>query len=131
MKIWVLVADASRARILQASQRKGPLQEIEDLIHPETRRQQQHLVSDAPGRSYDSAGRGRHAMESPSDPKRHESGLFAKRICAQLAQAQREGRFERPQLLMNNGKPEYLFAAFLGGAYNLSSGAVLKIGSPD
>ena len=42
----------------------------------------------------------------------------------------RSGRFERPQLLMNNGKPEYLFAAFLGGSFNLSSGAVLKIGSP-
>ena len=40
----------------------------------------------------------------------------------------REGRFERPQLLMRDGKPEYLFCAFRGGKYNTSSGAVLKIG---
>ncbi len=40
----------------------------------------------------------------------------------------REGRFERPQLLMRNGKPDYLFVAIQGGKYNTSSGAVLKIG---
>jgi hypothetical protein len=39
----------------------------------------------------------------------------------------REGRFERPQLLMKDGKPEYLFCAIVGGRYNTSSGAVLKI----
>ncbi|VGO17780.1 hypothetical protein PDESU_06382 [Pontiella desulfatans] len=38
-----------------------------------------------------------------------------------------EGRFERPQLLMRGGKPEYLFAAFRGGKYGTSSGAVLKL----
>ena len=40
----------------------------------------------------------------------------------------REGRFERPQLLMRNGKPEYLFCAFQGGPYSTSTGVVLKIG---
>ncbi|QBG46636.1 glycosyl hydrolase family 43 [Verrucomicrobia bacterium S94] len=41
----------------------------------------------------------------------------------------REGRFERPQLLMGeDGHPEYLFCAFRGGKYNTSSGVVLKIG---
>lgn len=39
----------------------------------------------------------------------------------------REGRFERPQLLMRDGKPEYLFVAFQGGKYNTSTAAVLKI----
>ncbi len=39
-----------------------------------------------------------------------------------------EGRFERPQLLMQDGKPQYLFAALRGGKYGTSSGAVLKIG---
>ncbi len=39
----------------------------------------------------------------------------------------REGRFERPQLLMKDGRPEYLFVAFRGGKYNTSSGAVLKL----
>lgn len=38
-----------------------------------------------------------------------------------------DDRFERPQLLMRDGKPAYLFAAIRGGAYHTSSGAVLKI----
>lgn len=36
-------------------------------------------------------------------------------------------RFERPQVLMKEGKPTYLFLALMGGKYNTSSGAVLKI----
>jgi len=36
-------------------------------------------------------------------------------------------RFERPQILMKDGKPEYLFLAAMGGLYNTSSAAVLKI----
>jgi hypothetical protein len=39
----------------------------------------------------------------------------------------REGRFERPQLLIRDGRPEYLFSAFQGGRYNTSSAVVLKI----
>lgn len=36
-------------------------------------------------------------------------------------------RFERPQILMKNGKPEYLFLAVQGGKYNTSTGGILKI----
>jgi len=40
----------------------------------------------------------------------------------------REGRFERPQMLLNSeGIPDYLFCAYRGGRYNTSSGVVLKI----
>lgn len=38
-------------------------------------------------------------------------------------------RFERPQILWKNGKPEYLFLALKGGKHKTSSGAVLKIGN--
>jgi Pectate lyase len=41
----------------------------------------------------------------------------------------RYGRFERPQLLMKNGKPAYLFNAMQGGKYETASGFVFKIGS--
>ena len=41
--------------------------------------------------------------------------------------AEREGRLERPQILMRDGKLEYLFCALGGGKFGLSSGAVLRI----
>ena len=39
----------------------------------------------------------------------------------------REGRFERPQLLLKDGSPTHLFCAYRGGKYNTSSGVVLKV----
>jgi hypothetical protein len=39
----------------------------------------------------------------------------------------RYGRFERPQLLMKEGKPAYLFTASQGGKWMTSSGFVFKI----
>jgi hypothetical protein len=39
----------------------------------------------------------------------------------------RYGRFERPQLLMKDGKPAYLFNAIQGGRYETASGFVFKI----
>lgn len=39
----------------------------------------------------------------------------------------RYGRFERPQLLMKNSKPQFLFTASQGGKYNTSSGFVFQI----
>jgi hypothetical protein len=38
-------------------------------------------------------------------------------------------RFERPQILWKNGRPEALFLALKGGRYGTSSGAFLKINS--
>ena len=39
----------------------------------------------------------------------------------------RYGRFERPQLLMKDGKPAYLFNAMQGGKYETASGFVFQI----
>ncbi|MFC1763308.1 glycoside hydrolase family protein [Planctomycetota bacterium] len=40
---------------------------------------------------------------------------------------EREGRLERPQLLMKDNKPIALYCALVGGRYNTSSGVVLQI----
>lgn len=39
----------------------------------------------------------------------------------------RYGRFERPQILMHNGKPDYLFTTSQGGKYETASGFVFKM----
>jgi hypothetical protein len=43
------------------------------------------------------------------------------------AHLKRYGRLERPQLLMRNGRPAYLFAAAQGGKYGSASGFVFKV----
>jgi len=43
----------------------------------------------------------------------------------------REGRFERPQILMKNDRPDHLFCAFRGGRYQTSSGVVFRVRPAD
>jgi beta-xylosidase len=40
---------------------------------------------------------------------------------------EREGRLERTQILMKDGKPDYVFFAMVGGKYSTCSGVVLKV----
>jgi protein required for attachment to host cells len=94
-KIWVLVADSGRARLFEASGAKAPLQEQTDLVMPSARLQEQELVSDRPGRSFDSRGEGRHAMEPTTPAKEVESNRFAARIAALLDSGRVAGNYTR------------------------------------
>lgn len=76
----ILAADNTRARLFAAQGRQTQLTEIADLIHPEGRLSNSGQDSDKPGRSYDSRGGARHAMEPPTSRKQKESGMFAGRI---------------------------------------------------
>lgn len=93
-KTWVLVADSGRARILLAEKPNGALTELETFDNPAVRVREQELTSDLPGRSFDSLGQQRHAMEPHDSPKHHEAVNFAHRLGAHLAQAQQRGEFE-------------------------------------
>ena len=94
-KIWVLVADSSRAKLLGAKSPIGALQELESFDHPAARQHVQDLTTDLPGRTFDSAGQGRHAMEPKTDPKQHEALNFAKFLSERLATASADNTFER------------------------------------
>ena len=76
----VVVAESSRARIFAMENPNIPLTEIRDMVHPESRAHAQELTSDLPGRSFDSHGQGRHAMEVNVDVKEQESILFAEQL---------------------------------------------------
>ncbi|MGI9302251.1 MAG: host attachment protein [Gammaproteobacteria bacterium] len=89
-----MAADSARARFFVSPSPRSPLQEIETLMNPEARMHEQALISDSPGRSFDSAGQGRHALEKKVEPKRQLLQGFAKRIAQRLEQARRSGQFE-------------------------------------
>ena len=78
----VIVAESSRARIFEMENPSIPLKEIRDMVHPESRAHVQELTSDLPGRSFDSHGQGRHAMETSVDAKEQESIQFAEQLAA-------------------------------------------------
>jgi len=63
------------------------------------------IASDRPGRTFDSAGQGRHAKEEPTDPHRYEKKRFAHSLAERLETAVTRHEVDRlvvvlpPQLL--------------------------------
>lgn len=84
MSIWVVVADSAKARFLTAESRVAKLAEIHAMEHGEGRLREHDMISDRPGRAFDSAGEGRHAMSSQVGPKEQESIKFAKLVADYL-----------------------------------------------
>ncbi|RTZ59934.1 MAG: host attachment protein [Gammaproteobacteria bacterium] len=104
-KVWVVAADGSRAQILESPNRVGPLKPVSRLQHPEARMKDSELYADAPGRAFDSAGTGRHAMENEVDAKKMESVRFAKQLCSFLQEKSRAGAFDK---LVLAAAPQFL-----------------------
>ncbi len=93
-KVWVIAADAARARIFEADQRTGKgLREVETWVNPEMRNRSAELASDRPGRSWAASGDGRHAMDEPTDPKEVEAQRFAREVLERLNQAFQQKHF--------------------------------------
>lgn len=91
---WIIVAESARARIFTVSGIGGKFQEVADLSHPESRLHDRALSSDLPGRTFDSRGDGRHAMEQATGPQEQEAQAFATEITRQIDRGQREGNFD-------------------------------------
>lgn len=91
---WVVVADASRARIFETRALGRGLREIEELANPAGRAHSNDLLTDAGGRTYASVGR-QGKTEPRSDPVAHEVEVFAKRLADRIEQARVERRFDR------------------------------------
>ena len=83
---WVVVVEAGRARIFEMQGLDHPMREIEDLVNPEMRVPEHEIGTDRPGRTFDSKGRGRHAMEPATDPSRQKQMKFVQRIAARMEQ---------------------------------------------
>ena len=83
-KIWIVVADEAKSRILATDKTTEPLVELDGLTSPEATMSKQDLVSDKSGRSFDSGGQGRHAMGNKTDPKEQVAIRFAKELADHL-----------------------------------------------
>lgn len=94
-RIWVLAANSGNATLFAADSPTAPLTELMTFDNPEARAKQMELTSDRPGRSFDSHGEGRHAMEVEVGPKEQEQIRFAKLIVDRLEQGRVENDFQR------------------------------------
>lgn len=90
---WVLVANSSLARIYKL-EHQNHLTELKVLEHPESRLHNSDLVSDKPGRDFESMGSRRHALEPKTSPKKQEFAIFAKLLAEYLEESRLQGTFE-------------------------------------
>ncbi len=97
--IWIVTANASRARIWAAETPAAPLHLVRELEAPEARMHERELTSDLPGRAFDSMGQGRHAMEQEVGPKQAAAQRFARQLTETLAAGARRPGFDKLYLL--------------------------------
>lgn len=93
--VWVVVASSTRCRIFAQHKHSGPLEPVAELDHPEGRLRARDFASDRPGRSFDSAGNGRHAMGQPVNAHEQENIRFAKTVATKIDAARKKDRFDR------------------------------------
>ena len=93
---WVLIADGAKARVLAQEKNFAQLKPaFEQEEFTGTRAQSKDIASDRPGRSFDSGGQGRHAMEPPTDPQRYAKYEFARELADRLEEAVHAHRFDK------------------------------------
>jgi protein required for attachment to host cells len=108
MTRWILIADASRARLFRDDSPTKPFALVDSLDHPQSRARVRDLMADANGRKPAGMARGGGAAVSPAgsssarpgvvpdtDAKAVEAEKFARTLAARLEQGLREHAYER------------------------------------
>lgn len=90
----ILVADQAEAVFYDSSSLTAAPQEVARITDPAAHLHDRDLMSDRPGRSYESFGGARHALEREDDPRHREAVRFARRVARRLDEARRKDEFE-------------------------------------
>ena len=92
---WILLADGTQARIAcNNGPGRGVKPVFEETLHGRNLPGRE-INSDRPGRTFDSHGKGRHAMEPPTDPRENEKQHFIRDLAALLDKEAKRGRYDR------------------------------------
>lgn len=95
---WILIADATRARVFEHHRSMQSFELVFEDDRPELRDPDWMRESDRPGRVHDSVGQGRHAMQPQTTPDERDREQFARDLIERLTLGVNEHRFS--QLLL-------------------------------
>ncbi len=98
-KTWILLADGARARIVSNAGPGKGIEEVSGMEFSGDKQRTGEVMADRPGRSFDSAGSHRHAMEPPSDPHREMKRDFASDLVQALEDQLAKRAFDRLVLI--------------------------------
>jgi protein required for attachment to host cells len=96
---WIVVADHQHGRILANEGPGRGLHQVSGSVSETHLHAARDIMSDRPGRSYESSGSARHAVQRRLDPHRAEGEKFVADITAYLASASDRGTFDRLLLI--------------------------------
>ena len=90
---WILLANASHARLLSRDSAADPLIPLETIKHPESRLKASQLSDDRPGHEATDNSSGGNRYEPRSDVRRKEHQRFAREIAHRLDAGLADGAF--------------------------------------
>ena len=91
---WILVANASLAKLYANLGPNKGLTLVKEMIHPESRQKNSELVTDRAG-SMASAGNGLGSKQPQTQPKTHEAKVFAQELAHELYRGRAKNAFGR------------------------------------
>jgi protein required for attachment to host cells len=94
-RTWILIADGSRAKVLESHGPVSDLVPVEDMAIAKELPANRDLQENRPGRSFESFTPMRHAMENRVEPHRQLKRELAGEIADKLERSLRAGRFDR------------------------------------
>jgi protein required for attachment to host cells len=90
--IWIVVANAGRARLFESGRAGAPFALLRAFEHPESRAKGGDLVSDRPGHTATDQGR-RTTLDPDTAPKRVAQEQFARELGQALEQGRVQNRY--------------------------------------
>ena len=115
---WIVVANASLARVFEREPPAGPLFALTTMEHLESRAKGSELGDDRPGHEASDFSAGGNRFEPRTDPRRKEHRRFAHEIAERLDKALAHGEFASLVLFASD--------PFLGELKGALSGPVLR-----
>ena len=125
-RTWVLVADSARARAVRWAGKLAPLERIERFEFGYRHQHGRDMMSDRPGRTHESQGTTRHAVEPHSDPVREAEHRFAEHVAHELKERFAAHEFDRLVLVAGPTMLGDLRAALPAEIRNVVHGELVK-----
>lgn len=94
-RTWIVIADGAHARVLQFTPEKPRLEAVEDISFAIDLPPTHDLVSDRPGRAFESHGNARHAKAGRSDPHRELKRGLAHKVADALQANLNDQRYDK------------------------------------
>jgi protein required for attachment to host cells len=108
---WIVVADGGNARVLTISADRTSLVTQREMMSADVHRKTHDLISDRPGRSFESGSSTRHSIEAKTDPHELAKERFVADVGAMLVEQNRAGAFDDLVLIVTRAQAKSLKSA--------------------